>query len=660
MLTVFYCYVLWRVRPELFYQQKPDVFLFDSQFAATYLERPGGPVEYVSAFLSPLFAFAWLGALTVTVLAACICLATRQLLAALAALRKPESPAGGDNPFGVAFLIPALLSLMVLGRYNHPLSLGVGLGTVLGLAGIYVRIGHGHGARRLGLCSDRGGPESQPPLCAAGGWVRFAAFLMLSALAYYAAAGLYVVFAVLCGVFEWRIHHRRSLAACCALSAVVVPMAAGAGLWGLRIQDAFRGILLPTERYWLAVPSSALISQALRAALLLFFPLAALAGAWWGHSAGSPLQRPGASLRRRAVLGWLSRAAGREPGAPSSRLRWAVPSALLIVLGIAADRLLFDVATKYSLLVAYSAERERWAEVLAYARRLPPSDAWNVFQVNRALYHRGELLERMFAYPQVADAVPTLTLQFASLTVTAQRAPLECGDILFDLGRINESEHMAYEALELFGERPHTLQRLVDLHAIKGEPDAARRFLAVLECSPWHRRWAQDLLRQLDADPTLASDPVIASRRALMVERDFTGKLDLETMLGQLLERNPRNRMACEYLMAYYLLTRQVDKVVANLHRFDAFGQGRLPRYCEEAILIHLDTVGPQAIDLGGRQIRPETRRRGGEFVQAVGRWEGNPSAAFAALHHDFGDSYFFFYVFGYNDFRLAPARPSR
>ena len=118
--------------------------------------------------------------------------------------------------------------------------------------------------------------------------------------------------------------------------------------------------------------------------------------------------------------------------------------------------------------------------------------------------------------------------------------------------------------------------------------------------------------------------------------------------------------MAFEYLMAYYLLTRRIDKMVANLHRLDDFDQARLPRHCEEAIVIHLEDTGSPAIDLGGRQIRPETWRRSGEFVQAVGRFQGNPSAAFTALHHDFGDSYFFFYVFGRNDLQSAPARPSR
>ena len=57
LLTVFYFYVLFRICPELFYQQKPNVFLFDSYSFAAFWGEPGGPVDYASAFLSPLFAY---------------------------------------------------------------------------------------------------------------------------------------------------------------------------------------------------------------------------------------------------------------------------------------------------------------------------------------------------------------------------------------------------------------------------------------------------------------------------------------------------------------------------------------------------------------------------------------------------------------------------
>ncbi len=619
LLVGFYFHVLLRVRPEAFYQQSPGLFLLDESFWVACLREPGGVVDCASAFLSPFCEVGWLGALAITLLASLIGLGTHRVLVAMSPTSSP-----------VLSLVPVLLILILLGQYHHPLRLLVGLCLVLGLASAYVSTGSWHWA--LGLT----------------------ALAFVSAVAYWTAGGLYVVLALVCGVFEWRVQRRGWLGTACVLSAVAVPLAAGAWLCDLTIEDAYRGLLLPSERYWLAVPSSALKSQAIRAALLSFFPIAAVAMAWRRGAAdlSIPARAPlPAESNRDAPL-----AAGRS----TSVQRLAVPSAVLILLAIAADVLLFDAERKHLLLAAYRAEREQWSEVLAHAPHLPPTNPWTAFQVHRALYHRGELLERMFAYPQVADSVPRLTLQFESLTITAQRVPLESSDLFFELGRINESQHMAYEALEMFGERPRTLQRLFYLHAIKGEPDAARRFLAVLERSLSHRRWAREYLQRLDADPTLADVPAIASRRELMVEQDFTGTLDTETMLGQLLQRNPRNRMALEYLMAYYLLTRRIDRVAANARRFDDLGQGRLPRHCEEAILIYLKAAGPRALDLGKRQICPETRRRGEEFARAASRVQGDMSEAFKALYPEFGDSYFFFYVFGRNDPRLEPARPLR
>jgi len=614
LFAVFYLYVLLRIRPELFYHQNPLVFLFDSHFFAGFLDQPRGLVKYASAFLSPLFAYGWLGALVVTLLAALICLATRPFITAV-------TGAGGR----VVFLIPAVLILMVLGQYIYPVRLCVGLLVALVFAGAYVRI------------------------AAAPVAVRLAAFLIASAVVYYLAAGLYVVFACLCGLFELGVKRRLSLGALYLVCAAALPIVAGAWLFDLSVGLAYRGLLLPVEEHWLATPSSVPFGMTIQAALLLFFPVAAIALVWRRLAAGSPAVDSEAQTRVEPPA-----EAAHVSERPMSWVRLAAAPAALVVLGVGADVVSFDFPKKCLLEMAYGAEQRRWDDVLTHARRLPPldvraSDPRTIAEVNRALYFRGDLLDRMFTYPQALDT-PSLALVYESATTMGKFTPRQCSDILFDLGRINESEHMAYEALEVFGDRPRILKRLVYTNVLKGEPEAARRFLAFLQRSLLHGRWARDCRRQLDADPTLSHVPVVASRRELMVTRDSLGDVaDLERMLLGLLERNPRNRMAVEYLMAHYLLTRQLDKLAANLHRLDEFDLPRLPRHCEEALVIYLATTRSQSPELGGREIRPETWRRFDEFVHTERRFREDVSAAFAALYPDFGDSYFFYYVFGQN-----------
>ena len=613
LLTVFYFYLWFRIRPELFYQQKPNVFLFDSYFFAAFWDKPGGPVDYASAFLSPLFAYGWLGAGLVTLLTALICLATRWFMAVVAGR-------GGQ----IVFLMPAILIVMVLGQYCHPVRLLVSLLVVLVFANAYMRIGTGQPAVRLAL------------------------FAIASVFAYYVGAGLYVVFALLCGVFEWRVDRRRWLGATCVLCAAVVPATMGGWFWGLSYSAVYRGTVVPTSHYWLAMPTSMPTALTFWVALLAFFPLAAIVLSRCRHSADSTVVAP-----ESLGPGALPAKGAYVPDHPISAVRLAVRSVALVALGVGADATAFDFPMHCLLQINCAAEQERWADVLVYVRRLPPSnsqvsDLRTSFHVNRALYFTGGLLDRMFDHAQLLNS-PTLALRFDDTMKMVRMYPLECSDVLFDLGWINGSEHMTYEALELLGERPHILKRLVYINALKGEPDVARVFLARLERCLLHRQWACRVRRQLDTDPTLSAVPTVASRRELMPVEDVASNLDLETVLEQLLRRNARNQMAFEYLMAHYLLTRQLDKLVANLHRFDDFDYPRFPRHYEEALVIYLDATGLQDLDLGRRKISPETWRRYNEFVQDLGRFRWNDPAAFTALQRDFGDSYFFCHAFGYN-----------
>lgn len=610
LFALFYCYVFLRIRPELFYQQRPHVFLLESHFFRDMVSHPGGVVDYLAAFLSTLLAWDWLGALVVTLLVALVCWATRGLLAVVAGR-------GGQ----VVYLLPAVLILMMLGQYIHPVRLCVGLSIALLGANFYVRLGGYH----VG--------------------VRLAAFAVVSMVIYFAAAGLYVIFACLCGCYEWSVKRQRWLGAACVLSAVVIPYAASWWPFDLVLSEAFQGLLLPHIEHWLAVPSSTPKAVAIHTAALIFPLLAAVILAWRGRPSSEASSSPNDSSDE-------TRETAAPPPRRSWRMRLAAPLVMLLLV-VLADLAAFDSPKRCLLEIERNSDERRWDVVLARAAALPfpdprASDPRILYCINRALYFKGLLLDEMFAYPQVLST-PSLTLIHKDIGTTAHLTPRQCSEIFFDLGRVNESEQMAYEALEQCGNRPEILKRLVHIYMVKGELEAARGFLLLLDRSLLHRAWARRVLRRLDSDPAL-SGTSLAAYRELAVQRDSLGDAsNPEALLEGLLERNPQNRMALECLMAHYLLTRQIDKLLANRYRFDSLDYARFPRHVEEALACYLAMSGQEELDLGSRSIRPQTWQRFVDFVEVEQRSKGDPRAAFAALYPNFHDTYFFSFVFGHN-----------
>jgi hypothetical protein len=59
-----------------------------------------------------------------------------------------------------------------------------------------------------------------------------------------------------------------------------------------------------------------------------------------------------------------------------------------------------------------------------------------------------------------------------------------------------------------------------------------------------------------------------------------------ELMLRQLLTANRTNDMARAYLIAQHLLAGKLDELETDLAPFERDGRGRLPRPCEEAIVL--------------------------------------------------------------------------
>jgi len=135
----------------------------------------------------------------------------------------------------------------------------------------------------------------------------------------------------------------------------------------------------------------------------------------------------------------------------------------------------------------------------------------------------------------------------------------------------------------------------------------------------------------------------------LMMEKEY-GATSFENidMLLFLLQKNKQNHMAFEYLMASYLVTAQLDKLVQNLDRLDDFDYPHIPKLYEEAILIYVYQT-EKSVLLNGSWGSPELRQRLDNFIRIYDRYERNKQAAFDELVKNYGNSYFFYNIYRFS-----------
>lgn len=342
-------------------------------------------------------------------------------------------------------------------------------------------------------------------------------------------------------------------------------------------------------------------------------------------------------------------------GAWAGGLRWAWR---LAGLAVAAGVLIltFDGHRKTLIEIGWHAEQCRWKETVEAARRLRVRpDAATRLRIHQALYHSGRLTQDLFAFPQWegADLLPSM-----------REGPDVCAplsDTLLELGQVGLAEHFAHEALELDGERPTVLWQLARIHVLQGRPQAARVFLNRLRQVPFHRQKADRRLRALDQDPRLAGEADIARVRPLLVNSDYAASgISAEYLLRQLLQSNRRNRMAFEYLMAHYLLTGQQDALVREFAALDDFGIWETPRHLEETALASLSAKGERQNEVAGRRVSAETVRRYQRFQDLLRRNGGQVTGLELQLARDYGDTYWFYQLFGATFGSLPPQFTTR
>jgi len=598
---LFYLYLWLGVDLRLIYHGGGTIANFPSFFRGwTFFQEftsyPGGLIEYLSAFLSQFFYIAWAGALIVTLQVWLICVCIEYFLKAV-------------NTPQLLWLrfVPPILLLTTYTQYTYHFLTTMALLAALLFVCLHIRIS----------------PKSR--------LLSLLVFVVLSIILYAIAGAAYLLFVALCAIYELLLVRRWQMGLVYLLSAAIIPYLEGVLLFNVSIIDAFSNLLPFSWRILRFEPCKRMVIMVY--ILYLLLPLTALGLGLWQITVKRKVKKKPHSKSSKAgsmILSWYT---------SSPLRRWTIESCILFAIAGIAVFFCQDKKVRVLFKVDYYACHEMWPEVLRAASSFS-DDYFIVHAVNRALYHTGRLGCDMFCYPQHPDA----------MFLTAQEhhpAHWKRFDTFIELGFINLAENALVESLEIFGERPILLKRLALVNMVKANSGAVRVYLEALSKTLFHAEWANNYLTHLQSDPNFTTDDRIQHLRNLMVEKDspFRGYSPERALLA-LLEKNRQNRMAIEYHMAWYLLSGQLDKFVQNLDRLDDLDYSEIPRNYEEAILVYT-SLSKKFVNLRGRRLSPQSHQRFKDFVETFNHYGGNTQAAFSELAKDYGDSYFFYKVYG-------------
>jgi hypothetical protein len=571
---------------------------WEGSFLRTSLVTPGGVVASLAALLAQMYRIPVPGALIITAALAVLALGMRRLLHSVQA----------DRLRDLAWL-PALLALAIYNQYDDPLPILVAIGVSLWMAILFGWI-----------------PAKTLP-------IRMGAFLVLFSLTYHVAGATALLFAFLVCLIE-ALTRRRVVVAL----AQTVLACGGAHVLGRFLYD-----LSPVGAYTVGTPWDSVrnwgfspLSDRLAMGLYALAPSLLLLGF---------LARVVTANRKSARPPRKAKDAQRiSPSNTDARLAFGLR--LFLVAG--AGALCLAVSRNHlhnERALHYWASQRDWDRVIAMAHRMRGRGAFTpsgVFDINRALAHRGRLGEELCVYPQ--DETRTLFLSFENMAGRFQHAKLI--ELYLDLGCPNAAEKNAYELLDNEGPSPHVLEAMVRIHLVKGQHESARIAFEALRkhagCGVSVRRW-----RDVIADPALAqADPRIqAWRQAQGTENHAVAGVSFESMLKGLLQEKPGHRLAFEYLMAHFLLKHQRAEFIGFLPLLRPLGYAKLPRQYAEAMLVYaLETKKP--MDEQGWTIEPAVHAQFREIMSVVRNARGNTQAVFDTLAQRYGDSYTFYSMF--------------
>ena len=317
--------------------------------------------------------------------------------------------------------------------------------------------------------------------------------------------------------------------------------------------------------------------------------------------------------------------------------------------GIALYALLVAAGTLFALRTAdfvkeewmrydFMVRMQMWNRIMQTADRKNPDNPKTVSCLNLALAKTGRLPENQFSFFQNGPdgLIPGYEGDFTN--------PVSTGEIFWHLGMVNTAQRYFFEAQEAipdFQKSGRFYQRLVETNLVNGDTDVAMKYLKVLQHTTFYRKWAKETAALVADGNLFEKRPELARVRDFRLrEHDYLfSDTEMDSMLGLLNVEHPENTMALDYLMAWCLLRKDLNRFADCLPLVKA---SPLPQVYQEALLLlwvftHDDFNGLPSY------IAPVNVQRINRFMA-----DANAGKSETVMAAAYGKTYWFYFLFRY------------
>ncbi|HET6557789.1 MAG TPA: DUF6057 family protein [Prolixibacteraceae bacterium] len=606
------------INPELHYYLQQSAFLTTSAFFEGFTRYPGGIADYLSEFIAQFFYFQTLGSLLIILIAS---------LSGIIAINILHLLVGKIKLSYSIFAFILLLSVLVQINYYYPFYANIRLLLTFGFVWAHTIL------------------TSKFPRLS-----YYNSFILAILLFYLAGGAALIVFAICTIIIQAYLNRKKTdlmVLPLFAFFSAALPYFAYKFLFLVSLPLAYSVTHSKTPEIISYVPDYKL--YALYAILPLSVLVAVIFSSIKKKSEASVATKvhsiPGNSMPKKMD----NKASKKEQSKPilkekhSKRKTWNMPGLwlagqvmMITVLAVVSISYTFDKTKRDKILVSFYGANADWDNVIKTAEGLKEYDIFINLDYNRALANKGKLADHLFNYSQIAGTSGL----FIDGKVTSD-IPFICSDQYYDLGFMHESQHWAFEAQTIFPNSPRMLKRLVQINLVNGEYQLAEKFLRRLDKNMLYRDWVKEHQKYIEDTSRVAKDPEFSWKRKCEPLDNFTAG-NHSQKLSKLLEANPSNKMAFEYLLCSTLLEGDLAKFKNFISQNKNFAQSPLPRAWDEALVVYyyMAKTTPEAEEIA---FSPERQKQFVSFIKAIKPFGNDWQMARQSLYREYGNTYWYY-----------------